>query len=786
MPEQSGQVLPEDQTGIGAPVLRLEDQRFLTGKGRFAGDMSLPGLVFAHVVRSPHAHARIARIDAQGALKAPGVLLILTGSDVVREEIGGLPCEAFPVLPVGSAFHRPVQPILAVATVRHVGEAVALVIASTAAQAKDAGERVIVDYEPLPAVTLLTALAPNANKVWEAAGSNIAFQLERGDRKAVDQVLRGAAHVTRFAFHYPRASANPIEPRAALAWCDALDARYTLCTSTQFPFQAREVIAGLLRFPELRLRVIAPDVGGAFGMKSQIFPEEALVVWAAMKLQRPVQWIADRSESLAADMHGRHQLTHGEGAFDAQGKILALRVSVAIDLGAYLGYSAGVAPNNAAISYTNTYDIPLIHTEVQAAFTNTTVVGPYRGTAKPEATFAVERLFDQAAREMGIDAIDLRRRNLIPTAAMPYRTPGGYLFDSGDFAGVLDKALALADWHGFSARRAISESLGRYRGRGLAMHCQRAGSQSERMEIRVTQDGTIALHVGTLATGQGHETMFAQMIADWLGVPLEAVHIFQGDTDKVLYGRGTFAQRSMNAGGSALKIAADEVVLKGKRVAAWMLEAAESDVEFVRGQYCVKGTDRAVSFAAVAKRAYMPVGLPAAFGIGLDGVGTHPGPNNFPNGCMICEVEVDAETGQVTVDRIIAVDDVGVVINPITLEGQLHGSIAQGLGPALFEEVRYDADTAQLITGSFLDYAMPRADDMPALMMSEVALVPTTTNLLGVKGGSEAGNVGMPPAIISAIVDALALLGITDLPMPASPERIWRAMNAVSATRSPR
>jgi aerobic carbon-monoxide dehydrogenase large subunit len=779
MPEQSGRGVGDG--GIGAPVLRVEDARFLTGIGRFVDDMAMPGMVYAHVVRSPHAHARITGIDARDASAAPGVLLILTGEDIEREAIGGLPCEAFPVLPAGTPFHRPSQPILAIRKVRHVGEAVALVVALSAAEARDAAERLVVAYEPLPAVTLVDALHVNAPQVWEEAASNIAFQIERGERVAVDRAIATAAHVAHLEMAYPRASANPIEPRGALAWCEPIDRRYALCTSTQFPFQAREVIAQALGIAETRLRVIAPDVGGAFGMKSQIFPEEVLVVWAAVKLQRPVKWTADRSESLAADMHGRHQITQGELAFDANGKILALRASVAIDLGAYLGYSAGVAPNNAAISYTNTYDIPLIQATVKAAFTNTAVVGPYRGTAKPEATFLVERLLDLAARETGIDAIELRRRNFISPSAMPYRTPGGYLFDSGDFASVLNKALALADWDGFPSRKAASEARGRWRGRGLAMHCQRAGSQSERMEIRVGQDGKVALHVGTLATGQGHETMFAQMVSTWLAVPFDAIQLFQGDTDKVLFGRGTFAQRSMNAGGSALKLASDAVVRKGKRIAAFMLEAAEADIAFERGNFFVQGTDRHVSFAVVAKKAYAPVGLPAALGVGLDGVGTHSGPNNFPNGCMICEVELDVDTGRVTVDRITAVDDVGTVINPVTLEGQLHGSVAQGLGPALFEELVYDRETGQLVTGSFLDYAMPRADDLPAIA-SAVESIPTTTNLLGVKGGSEAGNVGVPPAVISAIVDALAPLGITDLPMPATAERVWRAMNRAKAT----
>ncbi|MFN0301384.1 MAG: xanthine dehydrogenase family protein molybdopterin-binding subunit [Burkholderiales bacterium] len=779
MPEQSGRNAGVERTGIGAPVLRVEDKRFLTGKGRFVDDITMPGMVFAHVVRSSHAHARIVGIDTGDALAAPGVLLVLTGSDVVRESIGALPCEAFPGLPAGSPFHRPLQPILAIAKVRHVGEGVALVVALTAAQAKDAGERVVVDYAPIAAITLVDALDLDAPNVWDDAKTNLCFQIERGDRGAVDRAFMVAAHVTRLDVHYPRASANPIEPRGALAWRDPIDGRHTLCTSTQFPFQAREVLTGLFAISEASLRVIAPDVGGAFGMKSQIYPEEALVLWAAMTLQRPVKWIAERSESLAADMHGRHQITHAEVAFDAHARMLALRVSVAIDLGAYLGYSAGVAPNNAAISYTNTYDLPLIHADVKAAFTNTSVVGPYRGTAKPEATFVIERLLDTAARELGIDPIELRRRNLIPASAMPYRTPGGYLFDSGNFEDVLAKALTLADWAGFPARRARSQARGRERGRGLAMHCQRAGSQSERMEIRVAQDGTIALHVGTLATGQGHETMFAQMISEWLSVPFGHIHVFQGDTDKVLYGRGTFAQRSMNAGGSALKLAADEVVRKGKRIAAWMLETSEADIEFEHGEFRVNGTDRAVSFQAVVKKAYTPVGLPAEFGVGLDAVGVHRGPNNFPNGCMICEVEVDVETGGVTVDRLSAVDDVGAVINPVTLEGQLHGSIAQGLGPALFEELVYDRPTGQLVTGTFLDYGMPRADDLPHIA-SGVALVPTSTNLLGVKGGSEAGNVGAPPAILNAIVDALAPLGVTDVPMPATPERIWRAINAAA------
>jgi carbon-monoxide dehydrogenase large subunit len=765
--------------GIGAAVLRFEDERFLTGRGHFVDDLLPPASAFACVLRSPHAHARIRRIDKAAASSAPGVLAVLAGEDAVAEGLGGLPCGAFPALPPGSLYHRPLHPLLAIGKVRHVGEALALVIAGTPAQAADAAELVEVDYEPLPAVTLEDALAKDAPKVWDEARGNVAFRIERGDAEAVARAFADAAHVTTLSVRYPRACANPIEPRAALAWCDAAGGRATLCSSSQMPFQVREVLAGILRMPEADLRVIAPDVGGAFGMKSQIYPEEALVLWAARKLRRPVKWTADRRESFVADMHGRDQITQAALALDANGRALALRASVSINLGAYLGHHAGVAPLNAAISYTNTYDVPLIHAVVRACFTHSSVVGPYRGTAKPEATFVTERLIDKAAREMKLDLVDMRRRNLISASAMPYRTPGGYLFDCGEFERVLDKALVAADWQGFGRRRAESERRGLLRGIGLAMHCQRAGSQAERMEIRVAQDGSVALHAGTLASGQGHETAFAQMAAEWLGVPAAKVRLFQGDTGRVLYGRGTYAQRSMNAGGSALRLAADEVVRKGMRLAAWMLEADAHDIEFVEGVFRVKGTDRQASFADVARKSYA-AGVPPDLGIGLEGTGSHPGPNNFPNGCLVSEVEVDPQTGRVELVGLTAVDDVGVAVNPLLLEGQLHGSVAQGLGQALLEEVVYERGSGQLLTGSFMDYAMPRADDLPGIR-SELHLVPTKTNPLGVKGGSEAGNTGVPPAVIHAIVDALSPWGIGDVPLPATPERIWRLLR--DATR---
>jgi aerobic carbon-monoxide dehydrogenase large subunit len=762
-------------TGIGARVVRREDQRFLTGQGRFADDLDLPAMARAYVVRSPHAHARVASVDAAAARAAEGVLAVLTGADVAREGLGGLPCHAFPPAAAGAQQYRPVQPVLATEEVRHVGDRVALVVAQTLAQAKNAAELVAVDYEPLPAVTLADAVKLNAPKVWADAASNISFTIERGSQAAVDEQFRKAAHVTALTVTYPRISANALEPRSAVAYEDPASGRLTLCTSTQTPFLVRQTLADILRKPEAALRVIALDVGGAFGMKSQVYPEEALVVWAATKLKRPVKWTGERAECLASDTHGRHQIARAEMAFDAHGRILAFRTAVDVDLGAYLANSAGVPPLNAAVGYPGTYDIPLIHAVSRGVFTNTCSTNPYRGSGKPEATFVMERLLDKAAREMSIDPIAIRRRNLIRPSAMPYKTGGGNIYDCGDFEKVLDAAIKLVDWVGFAARRAESERHGLRRGIGLAMHCQRAGSQSERMEIRVAPDGGIFIYPGTLSTGQGHETVLAQMACEWLGVSLDDVQVKQGDTDSALFGRGTFAQRSTSTGGSALKLAADEVVQKGKRLSAWMLEASEADVEFNEGVFRVKGTDRQVSFREVAKASYNGIGLPCELGIGLCGAGTHPGPNTFPNGCMICEVEVEPETGSVEVVRLSAVDDVGVVVNPLTLEGQLHGSIAQGIGEALLERIVYSPDSAQLITGSFMDYGMPRAEHIPE-MSAEYTLVPTGTNLLGTKGGSEAGNVAAPPAIINAIIDALSVWGIDDVALPATPERVWSAI----------
>jgi aerobic carbon-monoxide dehydrogenase large subunit len=771
-------------TGMGDPVRRVEDKRFLTGTGRFVDDLAPPGMAIACFVRSPHAHARILGIETAAAKLSPGVLAILTGEDALRENLGHLECHSFPQSPPGFPSFCPTQPLLAAEKVRYVGEAVALVIAETNAAAKDAVELVEVRYDPIPAVTLIDAHAADAPKVWKEADGNTGFVIESGDAATVDAQFAAAAHVSTIQVSYPRATANSMEPRTALAWREPMDGRFTLCTSAQEPHSVKQTVSQILGIPLQDVRVVAMDVGGAFGMKGQTYPEEALVLWAARKLDRPVKWTAERSEAIATDMHGRGPISDSALALDADGRILAFRTSASVDLGAYLSSFAGVPPRNGAISFPGTYHIPVIHALVRATFTNTSLLGPYRGSGKPEATYVLERLIEQAAREMGIDPIDMRRRNLIPPTAMPYQTAGGYVYDTGNFEAVLDRALELSDWNGFDARRAETEQRGLRRGIGLALHCQRAGTFSERMEIRIGQDGSAALHVGTLSTGQGHETMFAQMVSGWLGLPLSNIRVFQGDTDKVLFGRGTFAQRSMSTGGSALRKAADAVIEKGRRISAWMMEASEEDIDFADGVFSVTGTDRYVSFRDVAAASYRGSGLPSELGVGLDGVGTNEQAYSFPNGCMIAEIEVDTDTGTLRVDRLSAVDDVGVVVNPMTLEGQLHGSIAQGLGESLTEQILYDRESGQLLTGSFLDYGMPRADMMPDIR-HDLSLVPSKNNLLGVKGGSEAGNCGVPPAVAHALLDALSAWHLTDIQLPATPERVWQAIRGAQEQPKP-
>jgi carbon-monoxide dehydrogenase large subunit len=621
VPDRGWEACMTTMFGIGQPVRRSEDRRFLTGRGRYADDINLPGQAYGFVVRSPHAHARIARVDVGAAAAAPGVVAVLTGADFAADGIGSIPPTYLPQ-DRGASSAAPSrisgQHAIAAERVRHVGEPVAYVVAENLAQARDAAELVAVDYAPLPAVTRIgAARAPAAPLVWDHASSNLAFVAELGDRAAVAAGLAKAQHVTRLSVVNNRLSPNPIEPRAAIASIDSNDERLTLITATQAPHRLRSQLATAFGLPENRLRVIARDVGGGFGMKGSLFPEEVLVLWAAQRTGRAVKWTAERSESLIVDAHGRDMITTGEIGFDSEGRIMALRATVQSNLGAFLT-NAGAVPSLLAASFmSNVYAIPAVHVTIEGVYTNTAFTCPYRGAGVPEAAHLVESLIEQAARELAADPLDLRRRNFIGPQAMPYRTPLLHTYDSGEFDTVLEKTLRLADWDGFAARKAESEHNGRLRGRAVAAFI------NERMEIRFDPSGTVTIIAGTFSHGQGHETVFAQLVSEWLGVPFGSIRLIQGDTDAVSFGRGTFASRSAMLGSACLRLACDDIIARGKKLAGHLLEAAEIDIEFSEGTYRVVGTDRAVGIVEVARRAYAMVGVPREFGIGLEAVGAY-------------------------------------------------------------------------------------------------------------------------------------------------------------------
>jgi len=770
--------------GIGQPVRRSEDPRFLTGNGRYTDDITVPGQAYGFVLRSPHAHADITRLNVQAAAAAPGVVAVLTGADYAADRLGAIPPTYIPQAlgaDLGAPPPRVGMPAMAHGRVRHVGAPVALVVAETSAQAKDAAELVEIDYAPLPMVaSVADALAPGAPLVWDEAPGNLCFVTAMGNKAAADAALARAHHVARRTIANNRISANPIEPRSAIGAYDA-DGRYTLITATQGPHRIRGQLTAAFGLPENRFRVIARDVGGGFGMKGSLYPEEVLVLWAGRRTGRAVKWIAERGESLLADSHARDVVMTGEMGFDADGRILGLRVRVQTNLGAYLT-SAGAVPAliSAAIT-SNAYAIPAIHAAIEGVFTHTGFTCPYRGAGMPEGVYLVEALIEQAAAETGRDRLELRRRNLIASDAMPYKTPLIHTYDSGEFAQAMAKALALADWDGFDRRKAESARRGLLRGRAANPYVEIAAVANERMDVRFDPSGTVTIVAGTFSHGQGHETVFAQLVSEWLGVPFEHIRLLQGDTDTVAFGRGTFASRSAMLGGNALRFACDAVIEKGKKFAAHFLEAAEPDIEFADGTFRIAGTDKTIGIVDVARRAYAPVGLPGELGIGLEASGAFGAePPNFPNGCHVAEVEVDPDTGQVALARYAVVDDVGRALNPLLVEGQIHGAIAQGAGQALMEHVIYDRETGQHLTASFQDYAMPRADDLPPLLV-EHHDVPCKTNPLGVKGVGEGGSVGAPPAIIHAILDALAPLGVKRIEMPASPQTVWRAIQEARA-----
>ncbi len=768
--------------GIGQPVPRLEDPRFITGRGRFVDDIDLPRQCYGVVVMSPHAHARIKRIDTAKARTAAGVVAVLTGADVEADKLGGL----VPLMPEdlgGPKGYRTLRPILTSDKVRAVGDRVAFVVAETLRQARDAAELVEVEYEPLPAViNVEDAVKPGAPALWGEAPDNVAFTLAMGNKEATDAAFAKAAHVVTLKLNNTRVIANTIESRAAIGVYHPDSDGYTLYNTCQHPHVSRAFIAdGPLKIPENRLRVISPDVGGGFGMKNGGYPEDALVLWASRRCGgRPVKWVSTRSEAFLSDAHGRDQAVTGALALDQQGKILGLRVHALHSMGSHVFEAATVIPLSVVRLSPGVYDIPTVHAVAKAVLTNTAPTAPYRGAGRPEATFLIEQLLDRAAGVVGLDPVEIRRRNFIPAAAMPYTTQTGMTYDSGDFARVMGQCLKLADWNGFAKRAAESKKNGKLRGRGLGYFLEEAALLNERMELRFDPSGALTIIAGTHSHGQGHHTVYTQMASEWLGVPFESIRFVQGDTGQVLFGRGTKGSRSMHVGGNALRRAADAIIEKAKPMAAMMMEAAAGDIEFKGGSFRIVGTDRALPLTEVAKAFYRPVFLPPQFDLGLEASGTFAAePPSYPNGCHVCEVEIDPQTGVVTLARYAAVDDVGKVLNPLLCEGQIHGGVAQGVGQALMERIVFDID-GQLVTGSFQDYAMPRADDFPDLL-SELTEVPARTNPLGVKGAGEAGATGAPPAVISAILDALKPLGIDHIDMPATPDRVWAAINGSTA-----
>jgi carbon-monoxide dehydrogenase large subunit len=780
--------------GIGASVRRKEDFRFLQGRGAYTDDFNRQGQLHAWILRSPHAHARIRSVDTAKAAGMPGVVAVFTGADMARDDVGGLPCGWQIHNKDGSPMAEPPHPVLAQEKVRHVGDPVAVAIAATREQARDAAEAIVVDYEVLPAAaTMEAAQKPGAPVIHDGVPNNLCYDWHIGDKAAVDAAFAGAKHVVALDLVNNRLIPNAMEPRAALGEYDRTTGEYTLTTTSQNPHVIRLLMgANVLHIPESKLRVVAPDVGGGFGSKIYHYAEEAIVTWAAGKLARPVKWTADRSESFISDAHGRDHVSHAELALDENGKILGLRVSTQANMGAYLSTFAPCVPTYLyATLLAGVYTTPVIYCEVKAVFTNTVPVDAYRGAGRPEATFLLERLMDVAARETGIDRIELRRRNFIPTDAFPYQTPVALQYDSGNYHATLDQALAAADWAGFEARRAEAAKRGKLRGIGCSTYLEACGIAPSAVvgslgaraglyevgTIRVHPTGSVTVLTGAHSHGQGHETTFAQLVADKLGVPVAQVDIVHGDTAKVPFGMGTYGSRSLAVGGSAMMKAMDKIIAKGKRIAAHLMEASVDDIEFDRGTFRVAGTDRTKSLVDISVAAYVPHNYPIEeLEPGLEETAFYD-PKNFtyPGGCHIAEVEIDPETGKVSMVNFTAVDDVGRVINPMIVEGQVQGGIAQGIGQALLESCVYDAN-GQLLSGSMMDYTMPRADDLPPVGVATHTTL-CTHNPLGVKGCGEVGAIGSPPAVINAVVDALRDYGVRTLDMPATPAKIWQIIN---------
>jgi carbon-monoxide dehydrogenase large subunit len=780
--------------GIGAAVRRKEDQRFLSGKGNYTDDINRPGQLYAYIKRSDRPHARIDRIDTKAAAAMPGVIAVYTGADMAADNVGGLPCGWQIHNKDGSPMAEPPHPVLAQGKVRHVGDPIAVVIAETKQQAKDAAEKLDIALTDLPAAaTMAAALAPGAPEVHEGVAGNVCYDWHLGDKEAVDAAFARAHRVVKLELANNRLIPNAMEPRAAVGEFDGATGDYTLFTTSQNPHVIRLLMgAFVLHIPEAKLRVVAPDVGGGFGSKIYHYAEEAIVTWAAGKLRRPVKWTAERTESFMSDAHGRDHESVAEMAIDAEGHFLALKVSTHANMGAYLSTFAPCIPTYLyATLLAGVYKTPAIYCEVKAVFTNTVPVDAYRGAGRPEATFLLERLVDAVAFDTGIDRVEIRRRNFIPKDAFPYQTPVALQYDSGDYFATLDGALKEADWAGFEARRAAAKARGKLRGIGVSTYLEACGIAPSAVvgslgaraglyevgTVRVHPTGSVTVLTGAHSHGQGHETTLAQLVVEQLGVPLSQVEIVHGDTAKIPFGMGTYGSRSLAVGGTAMVKAMDKIIAKGKRIAAHLMEASVDDIEFKNGTFSVAGTDKSKSLGEIALTAYVPHNYPIEeLEPGLEETAFYDPKNfTFPGGCHVCEVEIDPETGVTEVVNFVAVDDVGRVINPMIVEGQVQGGVAQGIGQALLENAVYDS-AGQLLSGSMMDYTMPRADNLPNIKVgTEITLC--THNPLGVKGCGEVGAIGSPPAVINAILDALKEWKVRHMNMPATSEKVWSIIN---------
>jgi carbon-monoxide dehydrogenase large subunit len=779
--------------GIGAAVKRKEDRRFLLGRGQYTDDVTLPNQAYAVFVRSPHAHAAITTIEVGAAKRAPGVLAVLTGHDVASDGLGGIPCGWQVKGKDGSPMVEPPHPALAQGKVRHVGDPVAMIVATSKAAARAAAALVDVDYDVLPSVgTIAAATAPGAPVVWDEAPGNVCFDWHLGDAARTDEAFAKAKHKVSLDLVNNRVVPNAMEPRAANGWYDPATDQYTLYTTSQNPHLTRLLLAAFtLKVPEHKLRVIAPDVGGGFGSKIFHYAEELLALWASRRVGRPVKWTAERSESFVSDAHGRDHVTHVELALDANGRFTGLRVATQAAMGAYLSTFAPAVPTYLyGTLLSGPYDLPAIYVEVKAIFTHTVAVDAYRGAGRPEATYLLERVVDAAARQLGMDRVELRRKNLIKPEQFPYQTQVALQYDTGDYHATLDLALQANDHAHYAQRKAESAKRGKLRGWGISTYIEACGIAPsalvgalgaraglyEAANVRIHPTGSVTVFTGTHSHGQGHETTFAQLVADRLGISTDQVDVVHGDTDRIPFGMGTYGSRSAAVGGSAIVKALDKIVDKGKKIAAHLLEASAGDVEFVDGKYRVVGTDRAKAFGEIAFAAYVPHNYPIeTVEPGLEESAFYDPKNfTFPGGTHIVEVEIDPDTGVVEVVDVAIADDVGVIINPMIVDGQAHGGLAQGIGQALYEEALYDAD-GQLTNGSYMGYCMPRAGDLPMFKVGN-HVTACTHNPLGVKGVGEVGAIGVPPAVINAVIDALAPLGVTDISMPATPEKVWRAI----------